>query len=99
MLPDTYPDTLSHVIQEEFDGDSTSRYNLDYYDSGKLQADHKLYYINYHSISESFPDITVSKCTVCGYNVSIITPIIDCRRCFLHYLEGERKRESRGTSN
>jgi len=98
MLPDTYPDTLSHVIHEEFNGHISSRYNLYYCDLCKSQADHKLYYINYHSISESFSDITVSKCTICGCNVSSVTPIIDCR-CFLHYLEGERRRESRGTSN
>jgi len=99
MLSDTYPDTLSHVIHEEFNGYISSRYNLYYCVSCKAQADHELYYINYHSISESFPDITVSKCCICARNVSSVTPIIDCRSCFLHYLEGERTQESRRTSD
>lgn len=93
MLSDTSSDTLNCTVHEEFDGYYSLEKGLYYCPICKIHADHELVHINYHSISENFPHISPSKCCLCNRKVSLITPIIDCRPCFLNYLEEERKRE------
>jgi len=77
---------------KEFNGYYSIRQVLYYCSACRIHADHALFYINYHSISENFSNISHSKCCVCDGSVSHITPITGCRRCFLNYLDGERER-------
>lgn len=93
MSSEKNPDTLSHVTHEIVDGYLAGGLNGYYCPPCAMRIDPKATQLKYHSVSEDFPDISESKCCICGYKVSIITPIVDCRQCFLLYLEGERERE------
>lgn len=85
-------DTLSHVTHEIVDG-YLIKPNEYYCPPCALRFDYKATHLKYHSVFENFPDVTESKCCFCQSKVSIITPLVDCRQCFLLYLTGERERE------
>lgn len=86
-------DTLSHVTHEIVDGYLSETPNEYYCSPCAMLIDYKANQLKYHTVSENFPNITESKCRICGSKVSIITPLVDCRWCFLRYLDGERERE------
>lgn len=86
-------DTLSHVTHEIVDGYLSEAANKYYCSPCATRINYKTNQLKYHTVSQGFPNITEAKCCICGNNVSIITPLVDCRQCFLRYLDGEREQE------
>lgn len=94
LIPDEDMDDLSNLLHEELDGYlcfNNGRYycySCASFETGDLRP------VRYHNVSHFPPPHPPAfRCYNCSTPIALRTPLVDCRRYFLYYIEQERDRD------
>lgn len=91
LISDQVLYNLSKLLHEELDGYFCPLNDKYYCHSCTSFENNPLERVTYHNVSHfppPYPD--AFRCYICYRPIALQTPLVDCRKCFLYYLQTEQ---------